>query len=204
MATVQEEAAPVPQNNGRRYKFDEEADLGLLKCVSLHGANLAERGKTTALFVDVATSFNTMGTCVSSKTLWDRYKKLIKDFSEKNRTELASSGIAADYSEKDQLLSDMSTAIADKDEEDKMNREERAANERKLIAAGEAMRASAMKRRSAKDQRESITESDGDPSRLSGDASCEDGPTTAPADKKRRRSSGTAAFFLMTRMNKGQ
>jgi hypothetical protein len=48
------------------------------------------------LFVDVAASFNTMGTSVSSKTLWDRYKKLIKDFSDKNRTEMASSGIAAD------------------------------------------------------------------------------------------------------------
>jgi hypothetical protein len=141
MATVQEEAAPEPQNNGRRYKFDEEADLGLLKFISLHGAHLAERGLTTALFVDVDASFNTLGTSVSSKALWDRYKKLIKDFSDKSRTELASSGIAADYSEKYQLLSDISTAIADKNEEDEMNREERAANERKLIAAGEAMRA---------------------------------------------------------------
>jgi hypothetical protein len=193
MATVQEEASSVPQNNGRRYKFDEEADLRLLKCVSLHGAHLAERGQTTAWFVDVAASFNAMGTSVSSKTLWDRYKKLIKDFSDKNRNELASSGIAADYSEKDQLLSDMSTAIADKDEEDKMNREGRAANERKLIAAGEAMRASALKRRSAKYQRESIIERDGDLSRPSRDESSEDGPTTAPANKKRRSSSGSAA-----------
>ena len=54
MATVQEEAVPVPRNNGLRYKFDEEADLRLLKCVSLHGAHIAERGQTTALFVDVA------------------------------------------------------------------------------------------------------------------------------------------------------
>ena len=84
----------------------------------------------------------------------------------------------------------MSTAIADKDEEDKMNREERAANERNLIAAGESMRASALKRRKAKYQREYIAESDGDLSRPSGDASSENGPTTAPADKKRRSSSG--------------
>jgi hypothetical protein len=41
MVTVQEEASPVPQNNGRLYKFDEEADPRLLKCVSLHGAHLA-------------------------------------------------------------------------------------------------------------------------------------------------------------------
>jgi hypothetical protein len=118
MATVQEKASSVPQNNGRRYKFDEEADLLLLKCVSLHGAHLCERGQTTALFVDVAASFNPMGSSMSSKNLWDRYKKLIKDFSDKNRNELASSGIAADYSEKHQPLSDKSTAIADKEKED--------------------------------------------------------------------------------------
>jgi hypothetical protein len=39
---------------GRCYKFAEEADLRLLKFVSLHGAHLAERGQKTALFVDVA------------------------------------------------------------------------------------------------------------------------------------------------------
>jgi hypothetical protein len=118
---------------------------------------------------------------------------LIKDFSDKNMNELASSGIAADYSEKDQLLSDISTAIVDKDEEDKMNREERAANERKLIAAGETIRASALKRRSTRYQRESITERDGDLSRPSRDENSEDGPTTAPANKKRRSSSESAA-----------
>jgi hypothetical protein len=194
MATVQEET-PVPQNNGRRYKYDEKADLRLLKCVSLHGAHLAGRGQTTSFFVDFAASFNTMGTSVSSKTLWDRYKELIKDFNDKNRKELASSGIAADYSEKDQLLSDMYTAIAEKDEVDKINREVRAANERKVIAAGEAMRASALKRRSAKYQRQSIADSDGDPSRPSADASSEDGPATAPANRNRRSSSGSAASF---------
>jgi hypothetical protein len=61
MATVQEEASPLPQNSGRRYKLDEEADLRQLKCVSLHGAHLDERGQTTALFVDVAASLNTVG-----------------------------------------------------------------------------------------------------------------------------------------------
>ena len=69
------------------------------------------------MLVDVASSFNTTGTSVSSKTLWDRYKKLIKDVKDKTKKELVSSGIAGDYSEKDQLLSDMSTDIADKDEE---------------------------------------------------------------------------------------
>ena len=55
------------------------------------------------------------------------------------------------------------------------------------------MRSSALKRRNVKYQQESITESDGDLSRPSGDASSEDGPTTAPANKKRRSSSGSAA-----------
>jgi hypothetical protein len=69
------------------------------------------------LFVDVAASFHITGTSASSETLWDRYNKLIKDFNDKNKKELGSSGTAADYSEKNQLLSDMSTAIADIDEE---------------------------------------------------------------------------------------
>jgi hypothetical protein len=84
---------------------------------------------------------------------------------------MASSDIAADNSEKDQILNDMSTAIADKDEIEKIKREERAANERKIIATAEAMRASALKRRSAKNHRESIVDSDGDPSWPSSDAS---------------------------------
>jgi hypothetical protein len=127
---------------------------------------------------------------------------LIKDFSDKNRNELASSGIAADYSEKDQLLSDVSTAIVDKDEEDKMNREERAANERKLMAAGETMGASALKRRSAKYQRESITERDGDLSRPSRDESSEDVPKTAPANKSAEALVNQQLPFLMKKMNK--
>jgi hypothetical protein len=87
------------------------------------------------------------------------------------------------------------TSIADKDEEEQLKREERAANERKVIAAGEAMRASAFKRRSAKYLREFITDGDGDPSRSSGDASSRDGSATAPANKKRQSSSGSAASF---------
>jgi hypothetical protein len=86
VATVQEETALAPQNTSRHYNFDDEADLRLPKCVLPHGARLAERGQTTALFVDVAASFNTTGTSESSKTLWDRYKKLIWDFIDKKRT----------------------------------------------------------------------------------------------------------------------
>jgi hypothetical protein len=74
VAIVQEETAFVPQNNCRRYKFDDEADLRLLKCVLPHDARLAERGQTTALFVDISASFNTTGASVSSKTLRDRLK----------------------------------------------------------------------------------------------------------------------------------
>jgi hypothetical protein len=49
MATMQAKAAPVPQNNGRRHMFGEEADL--LKYISLHGTHLAERGQTIASFI---------------------------------------------------------------------------------------------------------------------------------------------------------
>jgi hypothetical protein len=64
------------------------------------------------------------------------------------------------------------------------------------------MRASALKRRSANYQRESITDSDGDPSRPSLYARSEDSPTTAPAKKNRQSSSLSAASFPYIGMNK--
>jgi hypothetical protein len=99
----------------------------------------------------------------------------------------------------------MSTAIADKDKVEKIKREERAANERKIIATGEAMRAPALKRRSAKNHREYIVDSDGDPSRPSSDASSEDDPVKRlPLTKSVEALADQMLLFHMTRVNKEQ
>jgi hypothetical protein len=48
----------VEKSNKRRFRFTDDLDVLLLKCVMLHGAHIASRGSAVSWFEAVASSFN--------------------------------------------------------------------------------------------------------------------------------------------------
>ena len=86
--------ADVVENEVRkRFRFTEAADVRLLKAFLLHNAHVAPRGSSLVAFKSEAETFNdTAGTTevsdggdhistnVSPITLYDQFRKLVKDF----------------------------------------------------------------------------------------------------------------------------
>jgi hypothetical protein len=149
MAEVLAEGGPSNRPPVRR-KFGEQEDILLLKEVVANGAHIVRRGSQCDKFDEVATSLNAnsvMPWNTDGKHCIDRYKLLISTFRRADRARAATSGAEEEFGEKDQLLSDICSAIDDADERGRLERREASRRDAELRYAGEQVRAAAMSRR---------------------------------------------------------
>jgi hypothetical protein len=133
-----------------RRKFGEQENILLLKEVVANGAHFIRRGSQCDKFNEVATPSNSnrvMPWNTDGKHCIDMYKLLIATFRRADRARAATSGAEEEFGEKDQLLSDLCSAIDDADERGRLERREASRRDSELRYAGEQVRAAAMSRR---------------------------------------------------------
>jgi hypothetical protein len=151
MANVEEElSSDANTSRGIRRKFTEETDTALLKEVLAHNAHVARRGEAGSAFDAVATSLNDTSALpwrTDGKHCSDRFDLLVRVFRHSDSARRGESGIIEEYTEKEQLLQDITNAVDDVNEERRAQRAETSRREEQLRNAGEAVRAEAMNRR---------------------------------------------------------
>jgi hypothetical protein len=134
---------------GMRRKFTDVTDTALLKEVVAHNAHVARRGDSGSVFDAVAISLNETDVLpwrTDGKHCSDRFHLLVRAFRQTDATRRGESGREEEYTEKEQLLQDIVSALDDFNE---VRREQQAAASRRdeqLRNAGEAVRAEAMNR----------------------------------------------------------
>jgi hypothetical protein len=95
-----------------------------------------------------------------SKTLYDRFKKVVKEFRTEDRISKSRSGVEEIFDEKTQLLGDICSQMDDESERLADEKNQKTKAEQALTSAGAEMRNRAMKRRSL--EAEDIGPMDGD------------------------------------------
>jgi hypothetical protein len=88
-------------------------------------------------------------TRVAPKTLYDRFKKLVKDFRKEDRVSRTRTGVEEVYSEKQILPGDICSHMDDEGDRIAEEKSEKSRAELALTAAGADMRSKAMRRRKA-------------------------------------------------------
>jgi hypothetical protein len=86
---------------------------------------------------------------VTSKTLYDRFKKLLKDFRKSDRISISRSGVEKEYDEKSSLLCDICAQVDDENEKLAGEKIVKTRAELALTTAGAEVRSKAMKQRSS-------------------------------------------------------
>jgi hypothetical protein len=140
MATVLQEGASQDSVR-RRFRFNEELDVALLRACVQRDAHTARYGQTQRAFQDVLRtleSANLLGVGdegwqrPSWKTLRDRFKHLISD----HKAARVRSGIEEAHSEKELLLDDIISMISEEADSMALEREDKMRSLKRLIDAG--------------------------------------------------------------------
>ena len=129
-------------------------DIALLKSIALLEGHLAPWGKHEELFAKTFEVFlssaefkaGSSKAPPSWKTPSDRFRKVISDRKIEVSKALASSGTAEVYGEREQILGDMIYEIKEKNESDREVKENKTAQDKRILEAGEDMRTTALKR----------------------------------------------------------
>ena len=144
-------------SNGRESKskakvvYTETMDQVLLAAVNANEAHILGYGQAAKLFEKV--SFECIAhpafrgyDKISTKSVWDWFKKLKADFKQKEAVNTAASGISEDFTETGKLLQD----ICDQSDENNLEKaaiaEEKSSKNEELLRAGEEMRRCALER----------------------------------------------------------
>jgi hypothetical protein len=150
MAEVVAVDAPPESRAIQRRKFGEEQDIALLKEVLACNAHTSKRGSLMDNFDAVSGVLNTsrvLPWATDGKHCLDRYKLLVSCFKREDRAKSRASGTEEDFNEKEQLLSDIVSAVNDAQEHCRVERLELAKRDKELLQAGERIRLQAMNRR---------------------------------------------------------
>ncbi|KAI0560678.1 caldesmon isoform X1 [Gracilaria domingensis] len=149
-------ARPSSQAKNRRFRFTDTYDLFLLRAVRKEDAHVAKWGHTETAFDKVLQTFLSQVPSPvflytkkpSTKTLVDRFKRLIALRRSAVKQNESASGIAEVFGEKEELLDDLILEMDEKAEQLREEKEQQNKKERRLIEAGEIIRMSALKRAS--------------------------------------------------------
>jgi hypothetical protein len=163
MAHVVENDDVTPVSRSSRRKFGEAEDIALLKEVLANEAHMCRRGTMTDKFDEVACALNNseaLPWSTNGKHCNDRFKLLLAGFRRTDRARASASGTEEDFGEKDQLLADILSAVNDNEERGRVEREESAKRDERLVNAGQEVRANAMRRRAREES--VVVSGDGD------------------------------------------
>jgi hypothetical protein len=159
------DAAPENRTIPRR-KFGEDHDTLLLKEVLACDAHVCRRGSQKEAIEEVSAVLNSSSALpwkTDGKHCLDRFKLLVACFRKVDRARASASGTEESFGEKDQLLSEIVTAVDDAKERGRVERLETARRDKELLNAGEKIRFQAMNRRARGGVNEACsTEDNGD------------------------------------------
>lgn len=150
-----------------------EGQLALLKEVQAYSAHIPSHGETMLLFAKVSASLNDSNQlpwATDAKHCFDRFRLLITQWRKSDMGKRITSGGGEEFSEYDQLCSDLSDEMADREVERNEERERLRTSEQNLIDGGEAVRHNAMNRRTTRDTTESNQESEVGSHEVNGDS----------------------------------
>ncbi|PXF39772.1 hypothetical protein BWQ96_10520 [Gracilariopsis chorda] len=127
----------------KRFRFTETFDLFLLRAVRKEDPHIPKWGELESVSEIVLETFlkrvpSTVFIYMnhpSTKTLIDRFKRLVSMRKADNTRSMASSGIAKTYLEKESLLDDLILEMDERAEATRLMKEEQNMNEKRLIRA---------------------------------------------------------------------
>ena len=147
--TTSDNAAAATTNTKlKRFRFTPTYDLHLVKSVRSVNAHIAKWGRSEGLYEEVREIFlKAIPSALiehnqrpSSKTLADRFKRLVTKRRDDVKVTTAASGIVEVHGKQEQLLDDLIDEMDVTGEAVRLKKEEQTEQEAKLVAAGKTIR----------------------------------------------------------------